>query len=73
MSIETPSPGAIALRFFLEEHGMSAYRFAEINGFQPRSVQQWAKGDCRPGFDAALRLESITEGQVKARMWRRAR
>jgi plasmid maintenance system antidote protein VapI len=63
-------PGVVALRQWLEDEGLSAYKFARKNDLDPNDLRRLLqKGNARVSVEVAFKIERGTGGAVKAEMF----
>lgn len=60
------------LRDYLQQHGFTHERFADLVGVSRPAVSFWARGINRPNARAARLIAKITDGKVTAQDFQRA-
>lgn len=54
---------------WLDEHGEDREKFAAKIGIVRTSLDRICRGDRRPGWELALKIEKATKGEVPVSMW----
>lgn len=67
-STDEPAPGE-ALKEWLELSGMSASAFSRLVPCSVSLPGQWARGDARPSYEMARRIEHLTDNMVPRTLW----
>ena len=68
MDTQQPAPGA-ALKEWLELSNLSASAFSRLVPCSVSLPGQWARGDARPSYEMACRVEQLTDGMVPRTLW----
>ena len=60
---------ALALAAHIKSRKNTARGWAIANGFNPRSVQKWVRGEALPRADVLVRIANAAEGEVPPALW----
>ena len=61
--------GARNLRVWQERNRLNNGALAEMVGVSPGHISRWRQGNQRPGDEARLKIQQITNGEVSCGDW----